>query len=108
MAASSALAVPAPLLSGGKGADRGSYMMVTRPVSPGLIVGGSSSFGSSITSQQIGISVVPSSGIGVSNDYFRRANPTPLSASDVPEPATIWLLGSGLGAALLLRKRQTR
>jgi hypothetical protein len=111
--ATSAFALPAPVLSGPNGSSGSGRVLITGDEGTGLILGGSSNFGASLASQQavIGVTFGPSGGGGQQNDNFRRKHFMRFSTqNDVPEPASIWLLGSGLGIMWIVsrRKRESR
>lgn len=111
LGASTAFAVPAPSLLGSRASMGLAPSSVVGGPSSSLIVGGSKSFGSALTAQQgsIGISAVQSNGYSPLNDNYRRAQFLQVShTSDVPEPPSIWLLGTGLAAAWLLSLRKRR
>lgn len=104
--ASTAMAIPAPLLSGGKSNGNISGGFAGNQ-GTGLILGGSNGFGAGITtSQQASISISQGLGSSMRTDNYRRMYIQP---SDAPEPAAIWLLGAGLATVVFFarRKRQT-
>lgn len=110
--ASSAMAIPAPLLSGGKSNGNISGGFAGNQ-GTGLLLGGSNGFGAGLTtSQQASMSISSGSGAIMQTDNYRRRGHHRggfIQPSDAPEPAAIWLLGAGLATMVFFarRKRQT-
>jgi hypothetical protein len=107
LSAATAFALPVPVLSSPQSAD--SPASIGSGQGTGLILGGSSSFGAGLAAQQalVNLAFTPTSGGGSQSDNFRRksflTNSTP---NDVPEPGSLWLLGSGLGLMWLASRRK--